>query len=521
MKKNKTFKSSLRVSLSAIASAIIVAFAPYEVQATPVSTTIGGSGSISTPVIHKGDTINIEATLSTTDPNENGEGEPLTVQSSSGFSFTISEYSQPRAFSYTAAADNESLSGFISGYEGDESASITVDVNQKKRFTQDQKNSFAKASARLNTDAGYLATAAALCLAIPDPSVTKVCAVALGVGSGATWALSGELNELALDPADPNFTQIAVPVTPPFTGLSVGPGITQNEVDSVNAFISNQTQAIGLARAMITSINRAQGAFEAGNTSWENKQMNAASQYAVQLSALLDAQAALQANVKSALTGVGFPSITVTPNDVFSFEANVLNNGLPSSIVQVLTQLGSTNSEIEQIRQIAFVQDINAAAGNFPANYTNSALNTDIGSAAKALIDFSLANATPLVKGQHVGGHGFISMSTGDHVDIDFNAVGAIDNQGNPSLVGTNFHLFDHASGFDIEQGQISRAAILNNLVVVDGTYLASDNSTGTFRAVAVDNSKKGQGQDTISISLSNGYKVSGTLTGGQVLIQK
>jgi hypothetical protein len=68
-----------------------------------------------------GDTISVTATLTTSDPNENGEGEPLQVTSSGGeINATISAYSVPTPFSYSAAVANETISGTIIGFDGDE-----------------------------------------------------------------------------------------------------------------------------------------------------------------------------------------------------------------------------------------------------------------------------------------------------------------------------------------------------------------------------------------------------------------
>ncbi len=498
---------------SMLAAAVIVAVSSKQVLAVPVTTTITDSGTISLPTVHKGDTINIEATLRTNDVNENGEGEPLIIKSSSsGFSATISKYAQPRAFSFPATVDGESLLVNIDGYDGDESATVTVDVNQKKRFTQEQKDKFANASAKLNTQAGVYSAIAVACLLVPDPSITKICSFGFGATSVGTWILSAKLNELALDPVDPNFTQIAVPITPPFTPLVVEPGITQGEADSFNALLTNQTQAIGLVNAIITSINRAQGASEAGNTVWENKQMAAASKYALELNKLLDAQNALRANVKNALLAAGFPTITISPNDALNFEINVLYNGLPPSIVQNLTNFGADAATIEQIRELAYVQDLNEIAGSFPTDLTNAELDAALADASEALLNFALDNAVPLSPGQEVKGQGTLSKSDGSQVDVKFEAK-AKQKGSSASTIEGSFSLKDCASGFEIKNSQVTRAVMLDDLVVVDGTYQTKDGRSGTFRIIATVDSTQGKGL-TVSVSLSNGYRVTGSLKG-------
>jgi hypothetical protein len=115
--------------------------------ASSTVTIASGSPVLVAAGIKKGDVVGIQATLFTDDPNENGEGEPLILQSTGGFSLTISAYAQPRTVSYLSHNDNESISGYISGYDGDEYATVTVTVNStaKKRFSQKTKDALNRA----------------------------------------------------------------------------------------------------------------------------------------------------------------------------------------------------------------------------------------------------------------------------------------------------------------------------------------------------------------------------------------
>ena len=346
---------------------------------TTVNTTVT-SGSL-TPLVgfNMGDTIDIVATLSTSDVNENGEGEPLVLQSSTGFSGVVSAYAQPLTFSFKASSAGV-LNGFIQGFDGDESATVTVTINstQKKRFTQAQKDALAKASAQLNTQAGAEAAIAAICALglIPNPStpLAAICTGTAGVLSGTTWFLSGSLNQLALDPSDPNFTIIAQPMFASVTLLAVPPGATQEETNAINAFnalVLNEVRAAAFAQAIQTSVNRAQGAADAGNTFWEQQQVNAINTYIGQLSSLLGSEGTLLSGLQTALVAANFPSAVITPDTVLNFEFSVLFSGLPDSILQTLNQLGASPAQIDQIRQIAIVQDINAASGTFQQLLTN------------------------------------------------------------------------------------------------------------------------------------------------------
>jgi len=515
--KRRIFTHGRKVLVVGLVS-IMLLLGPLTLAAPITVTTTGGPTTIAFPGLKVGDTVTVQATLNTTDPNENGEGEPLVIQSSGGFSAIVSAYAQTRSFSFQATQAGETITISIQGADGDESATVTVDVNQRKRFTQEQKDALAKASAELNTQAAAQTIIAALCLAIPDPSITKICAIGFGLSAGATWLLSGLLNQLALDPSDPNFTVIALPVTPPFEHVVAGGSITQAEADSINALLTSLTQSIGLAQAAITSINRANGAADAGNTFWETQQLQAAAQYAQQLSSLLGAQPVLRANMVAALQAANFEPLAVSVSDAFNFELNVLFNGLPSFLVDDLTSLGADAASISQITQLALVQDINAMAGTYASIISNSNVDTATLDASKALFDFAIANGagTPLAHGQMVQGQGFVADATGDKATFAVEARVAPDG----SLQG-KLELNDHGTGFSIQHSAITGASILTgtNSAVINGTYQARDGSTGTFQINATENSQ--HGADTISIVLSNGLNISGPLGGGNIMIKQ
>jgi hypothetical protein len=352
----------------------------------------------STPFIHAGDRVTVVATLSTSDPNENGEGETLVIQSSGGFTATVAAYEVPQSFTFTATQNGETLFGNLTDSDGDESCTLSVTVNGKQRLTDDEKDKLRRLSAELNTDAAGLAALAALCLALPDPSVTKGCALVLGVASGLTWFRSGRLGEMALDPPDPNFMVIASPVIPALPPVVAQPPVTPAVARAFNAFVQNGENIAALSGAILTCFNRAQGASGAGNAFWESRQIAAAQQYENQLGIFLNAEPALRAALQQALQAGGFPTFTPTADDVLAFEQSVQANGLPANIVSTLRALGASPGDIAQITKVAIVQDTSAAAKPFPASLTDPGLMADLHAAGG---DFQaagpcVANATTI-----------------------------------------------------------------------------------------------------------------------------
>src|SRR5947209_10804655 len=70
-----------------------------------------------------GDEVTVLAILHTSDPNENGEGEPLTVTiTNGGVGGTFPDYEVTHSFIFKAASTAPvTATGTISGFDGDES----------------------------------------------------------------------------------------------------------------------------------------------------------------------------------------------------------------------------------------------------------------------------------------------------------------------------------------------------------------------------------------------------------------
>ncbi len=354
-----------------------------------LSTDSATGDTVPMPPFPAGSILTITATLTTTDQDENGEGEPLVIQSSGGFNTTITDYSAPHVFQYRATQANEVFTVSVPNSDGDENAIVNIDINStsQQRYTDQQKADFAKLSADWNIVAAGGAIITAGALAVPDPSISKAIALGFGVGSGVAWLISSIYGRMALDPSDPNFTVLAQPSIPTYTPMTAQTGLTQAEADAFNALYSNEYQMVGVSQAVVTTINRAQGAFDAGNLTDENLQLQHLQQLDQQLATLTSADASLRTNLTSVFAAAGVNQ-AVQSSDALTFETNVANGGspqLPSFVTSQLTQLGATSADIAQITQTAFVQDTTQVAGNYPAMLSNSTLLADLQAAAQAL----------------------------------------------------------------------------------------------------------------------------------------
>lgn len=261
-----------------------------------------------------------------------------------------------------------------------------VAVSRKRRLTDRQKANL-RDLASLSTITGVtLGTLGTVCVLYAPSLPGRLVCLAIGFsGTAALLLTARDLNKLAGDPPDPNFTVVAQPIILTLPRLTTDKGVTQAEADAFNALLTNEEQVIGYAKALLRSIERAQGAIDAGNIFWEKQQLDAVAVYQGKLATLLDEQPALLTNFVNALQAAGFSSLTVTPNDVSNFQQDITQNGLPASLVEKLTQLGADSATIDEIRQAIVEQNPNEVAGNFLDKLVDPELISSLQQTALAL----------------------------------------------------------------------------------------------------------------------------------------
>jgi YVTN family beta-propeller protein len=348
----------------------------------PVRTIVGCSQSLQNNI---GDTISGTAFPFSTTINENGEGELLQVTSSGGeLNVTTAAHNLATPFSYVATSNNETITGLI-GFDGDETCAVYARAYGLPPAPSPPQD-FGHAEKKAANNVAFFTTVAfsltlGIIIALACGTATPFCA-ALIFAAYASGLVAAVASYIANDPSDPNFTVIATPNIPNIPPIAAGSGVTQAEADALNALIPNQAAFFGIGMAAVTSANRAQGAFDAGNSFWEARQTQAATLYLTEMGSLLPQQAQLLAAFHDSLVAAGV-SVNFTSSDVLKLEQQIASNGLPPQLVQVLTTFGADQATINQIKNLVIVQDINAVAGNFPANLVSPNLTTALQAAAQ------------------------------------------------------------------------------------------------------------------------------------------
>jgi hypothetical protein len=393
------------VAVATVAVALGLGLFPSRSAAATQSSTVSitsGSPVVIVSDLHKGDVVDVQATLTTSDPGEIGEAEDqpeaLVLQSTGGFSWSFQAYGQPRAMRFVATADGESFSGFIQEFDNDESASVTVTVNSTAQLllSQQTKDLLDKVAASETVLATGSATAGTKCLA-------AVCNAFDTTFSSTAWLSSVVAAQLALDAADftpdPNYKVVQQPVFQPPAEIPAQDGLTQTQADLTNLTLASLQRLTDLGQAIKVTQDRVQSAVDAGDDAAAlqqqfalQAQMNAYSKTVELVSNLQKEMADALEMVVRNIGGLRITSAaaaqattqdflfrqTITSDDVFSFEIGVATNGLPDEIVATLTQIGASGEEINTIQQLAMVQDTQTAAGEYPARIGDSALADDL-----------------------------------------------------------------------------------------------------------------------------------------------
>jgi hypothetical protein len=201
--------------------------------------------------------------------------------------------------------------------------------------------------------------------------LTSACYIDVLAEAALDYAKAQFWRTLAQDPADPNFTVIALPATLSLSvqPLSTASGFSSQVVSDLNSLFSNVEEEIALLQVIPITINRVNGAAAAGNALWQAQQVQAAQKYAAQLIPLLRTELVLRAAITADLKSSGVV-FTFSSTDSQNALRRLGKNGFPAGVTAALTQLGLDSTAQTTILQSALLTSPDVAAalgtGTFP-----------------------------------------------------------------------------------------------------------------------------------------------------------
>jgi hypothetical protein len=362
-----------------------IAAVPNSALAASTTVTIDSSTPTVITTLSKGETVNLTITLTTTDPDESGEGEPFDI-SYGGNTTTYSEYSIPDAVPITATADGETVSAWIGGADGDESASITINTNPNP--LAQAPSPVKQWATRIAIGSGILSGGLWTCAELapfftaPTAALKAIC----GIGAAGTALAAAIAAGVAADPADPDYTVLAKPQVLPVPSLS---GVPYPERIPLLQLVTNLQSQRSFGQAAITSFNRAAGAVDAGNTFWATKQHNLGLLYIHLMGEQMAQEPGLLTSFVRAAHAGGIADFTITSDQVLTVETSLSVTGIPADIAGYLTQMGASSADLAQVQQIVLSRNVDEVAGSYLSKLIDPAFLATLRSAAQAFLTAS------------------------------------------------------------------------------------------------------------------------------------
>ena len=207
------------------------------------------------------------------------------------------------------------------------------------------------------TDLGNVDGGVGVPVAVINPEVglaaRAIAVVApLTLGMISSWgAHQGALKALIADPPDPHYRAIARPAAASLpASIQAGRYLTAADARIVNALLTSLWREIQVGQALASSVDRAGGAAQAGNTSDERKQIAAAVRYAVSDADLLDARPRLLAAAARVLRSLPAGRFRPTAKEIAAARSTLRVRGFSAKYVALERRLGVTTQQLDLYR---------------------------------------------------------------------------------------------------------------------------------------------------------------------------
>jgi hypothetical protein len=224
-------------------------------------------------------------------------------------------------------------------------------VPHRRHFTDPQKESFqGNALVESGFGTGLALAGVGVAAAATGPAGIAAAAIIYACGAfsiGMGWKDALLYNE----PIDPNFSKIPVLSIPRL--LVVRPvrnsGLSASVARAANAVLTNQAETIGLMNALITALDRSDGAAKAGDASAEQRQLNAARDFAKKISASIKNSASLRLTLASKWPpGM---DVAISEQDAQKMRDGAILDGFPSPFLDQLKKLGIDGLDRDSVLQ--------------------------------------------------------------------------------------------------------------------------------------------------------------------------
>ncbi len=159
---------------------------------------------------------------------------------------------------------------------------------------------------------------------------------------------SGDAAAIAADPPDSRYGSI---VSPEFgKPLWVPRGVPRRQQRLLQKWIDEEREDAALRHALRVSLERAEGATEAGDGKWTLRQMIAVSEFARQDASALYEEAHTLVKLRRALAATGAVNPLITANEVRRAQNHLKRHGFRPAMRRLLIRAGANQSQLTDLR---------------------------------------------------------------------------------------------------------------------------------------------------------------------------
>jgi hypothetical protein len=198
-------------------------------------------------------------------------------------------------------------------------------------------------------DGKYAENLVAIAFGIAAVLTTDGIAIALGIAGGINAAAGLGYDIAADDPPDPDYQGLFTP-TIPRVRVRPGKSLTPSAARAFNKLIANALRSSAYQFAWVRSIEKAQGAEQAGDSEWVQRHRDAAASYARKAADALAGDMTLRAAARRQLKRSGFRHFKLTASQVRHWQRQVKQKGLPKEMKRVIRKARLDEGSIAKLQ---------------------------------------------------------------------------------------------------------------------------------------------------------------------------
>lgn len=278
---------------------------------------------------------------------------------------------------------------------------VTIAVTQLLSLQDKQSFAYWADLLRSNSHAEAMVDVAAV-LGIFSPFAVPIAVIGgvAGADSYTKGQQADQLSALAADPPDANFRAIASPVLA--KRIVVARAVPAKLRRFLQAWLDNGRQETALFKALLVSLERAQGAAAVGSGEWTLRQQTAAAGFASSAATALRDEATILSGLRSALAHTPRWNPVLSARQARRAQRLVKRQGFPLALKRVLRADGATTADLAGLRAALIATPARKLAGRVFSQLTSPSRIAKLASLAHELSDYAAQIAKPEpVAGSH------------------------------------------------------------------------------------------------------------------------